>query len=159
MPLEPPDQQYLSAAEGFAALGMFEDANGELEKIDPFCRALPEVLAVRLAVYEGSKHWELAEVVAKKLFAQDPGNPHWAISLAYATRRLGSLERAQAILLEAMKRHPKEPIIPYNLACYACQTGELARARDYLSVAFTLQPECRVMALDDRDLQPLWAEL
>ena len=53
MPLEPPDQQYWQAAVGYVELGMFAEADLELDKIDPFCRALPEVLAVRLAIYRG----------------------------------------------------------------------------------------------------------
>ncbi len=55
MPLEPPDQQYCQAAVGYVELGMFVEADSELDKIDPFCRALPEVLAVRLAIYRGLK--------------------------------------------------------------------------------------------------------
>jgi hypothetical protein len=39
MPLEPPDQQRWQAAVGFVELQMFQDANDELEKIDPFNRA------------------------------------------------------------------------------------------------------------------------
>ena len=48
MPLEAPDHQYRRAAVGYVELGMFQDANDQLEKIDPFNRAAPEVLAVRL---------------------------------------------------------------------------------------------------------------
>lgn len=43
MPLENPDQHHLRAAHGFIELGMFEEANAELEEIDPFCRHLPPV--------------------------------------------------------------------------------------------------------------------
>jgi hypothetical protein len=53
MPLEPPDQQYWKAAVGYVELSMFEQANDELAKIDPFNRATPEVLAVRVAIYHG----------------------------------------------------------------------------------------------------------
>ena len=45
MPLEPPDQQHWKAAVGYVELGMFQEANLELEKIDPFCRAAPEVFS------------------------------------------------------------------------------------------------------------------
>jgi hypothetical protein len=55
MALEPPEQQHWQAAVGYVELGMFADADSELDKIDPFCRALPEVLAVRLAIYRGLK--------------------------------------------------------------------------------------------------------
>ena len=41
MPLEPPEQQYCQAAVGYVELGMFQDANDQLEKIDPFNRAAP----------------------------------------------------------------------------------------------------------------------
>jgi hypothetical protein len=50
MPLEKPDQQHLRAAHGYIALDMFEEANAELEKIDPFCRASTRA---RAAIYHG----------------------------------------------------------------------------------------------------------
>ena len=67
MPLEPPDQQHWQAAVGYVELGMFQDANDQLEKIDPFNRAAPEVLAVRLSVYRGLKKWKLMQQIAKRL--------------------------------------------------------------------------------------------
>ena len=85
MPLEPPDQQYWQAAIGYVELGMFQDANDQLEKIDPFNRAAPEVLAVRLAIYRGLKKWELMQQIAKRLKEFQPDNVQWTISLAYAT--------------------------------------------------------------------------
>jgi hypothetical protein len=68
MPLEPPDRQHSEAALGYCELGMFEDANAELEEIDPLNRATPEVLAVRVAIYHGLKKWDALQVVA----AQSP---------------------------------------------------------------------------------------
>ena len=44
MPLEGPDQLHLRAAHGYIELGLFEEANAELEEIDPFYRHLPDVL-------------------------------------------------------------------------------------------------------------------
>jgi len=48
MPLESPDQLHLRVTAGYIELGMFEDANAELEEIDPFCRHLPQVLVARV---------------------------------------------------------------------------------------------------------------
>jgi hypothetical protein len=45
MPLEPPDQKHWKAASGYVQLGMYLEADAQL---DQFCRAAPEVLAVRL---------------------------------------------------------------------------------------------------------------
>lgn len=72
MPLEPPDQQYRQAAVGYVELGMFADADSELDKIDPFCRALPEVLAARIAIYRGLEKWELMQEIAKRLKHFEP---------------------------------------------------------------------------------------
>ena len=156
MPLEPSDQRHLEAARGYIALGMHSDANEELEQIDATCRQLPEVLSVRLAVYQTAKNWELAVVVAKQLAAYDPRNPHWPLALSYATRRTESLDAAKLILLEAAAKHPDEPIIQYNLARYECQLGNLDAAKDHLKRATKLQPQCAAMALNDPDLEPLW---
>jgi lipopolysaccharide biosynthesis regulator YciM len=84
MPLEAPDQQYWRAAVGYVELGMFQDANDQLENIDPFNRAAPELLAVRIAVYQGLKKWELMREVAKRLAEFQPNDVQWTISLAYA---------------------------------------------------------------------------
>jgi lipopolysaccharide biosynthesis regulator YciM len=91
MPLELPDQQHWRAAVGYVELGMFQDANEQLEKIDPFNRAAPEVLAVRLAIYHGLKKWELMQEIAKRLVEFQPDDLQWTISLAYATRRADSI--------------------------------------------------------------------
>lgn len=65
MPLENPDQQHVRSAHGYIALGMFEDANAELEEIDPFCRHLPEVLTARVIIYRELKKWDLMVAVRR----------------------------------------------------------------------------------------------
>src|SRR5262245_44567543 len=132
MPLEAPDHQYWRAAVGYVELGMFHEANDQLENIDPFNRAAPEVLAVRIAVYHGLKKWELMQQVAKRVAEYQPDDVQWTISLAYATRRADSIQAAKKILLNAEPKFPKDPNIKYNLACYFCQTGDIKTAKTYL---------------------------
>lgn len=153
------DLNHLRAAAGYTELGMYLDADAEIEQITPELRHEPEVLAARVAIYTGLKKWELLQTVAARLAAHDPNEAQWSISLAYATRRARSIEAAKAILLEAVERHPTEPMLHYNLACYECQLGDLEVAKARLAHAFKLQPQCRLMALDDEDLEPLWAAL
>jgi lipopolysaccharide biosynthesis regulator YciM len=121
MPLEPPDHQHWRAAVGYVELGMFQEANDQLENVDPFNRVAPEVLAVRLAIYQGLKKWELMQQIANRLAEFQPDDIPWTISLAYATRRADSIQAAKEILLNAEPKFPKEAIIKYNLACYFCQ--------------------------------------
>ena len=60
-----------------------------------------------------------------------------------------------------MERFPKVPTIPYNLACYACQLGNLEEARQWLAKAIKIRSteEIKQMALADPDLQPMWDEI
>jgi tetratricopeptide (TPR) repeat protein len=159
MPLEPPDKQFFEVACGYTELAMYLDADSELEKIDPFNRAVPEVLALRIEIYRGLEKWELMAELAKRLTECEPDNPEWSVSLAYATRRAISIEAAKEILLNAERKFPKEAIIKYNLACYFCQTGDIAKAKDYLQKAFKIDSNWRLQALDDEDLKPLWDSL
>jgi hypothetical protein len=95
VPLEPPDQQHWLAAAGYAELRMFLEADTELDKIDPFNRAAPQVLAIRLAIYHGLKKWELMQEIAKRLSEFQPDDIQWTISLAYATPRADSIHAAK----------------------------------------------------------------
>ena len=56
---------------------------------------------------------------------------------------------------------PAEPIIAYNLSCYACQMQQLDIARHWLNraVAAGQKEAIKKMALADADLQPLWTEI
>jgi tetratricopeptide (TPR) repeat protein len=159
MPLEPPDQQHWQAAVGYVELGMFQEANDQLENIDPFNRAAPEVLAVRMAVYHGLKKWQLMQQVAKRLAEFQPNDIQWTISWAYATRRADSIQAAKEILSNAEPKFPKEEIIKYNLACYCCQLGEIENDKNYLKKAFEIDSSLRLQALDDEDLRPIWDSL
>jgi len=138
---------------------MFLEADKELDKIDPFNRAAPEVLALRIAIYRGLEKWELMQEIAKRLAEFQPDDIQWTISLAYATRRANSIQAAKEVLLNAEPKFPKEPAIKYNLACYFCQTGNIQNARNYLKKAFELDPHCRMAALEDEDFKPLWNSL
>ena len=159
MPLEQPDRQHCQAAAGYVELGMFLEANTELDKIDPFNRAAPEVLALRIEIYRGLAKWELMQAIAKRLAEFQPDDIQWTISLAYATRRVESIGAAKEILLNAEPKFPKEAAIKYNLACYFCQTGDIKTAKNYLKKAFEIDLSLRMAALEDEDLKPLWDSL
>jgi hypothetical protein len=57
-------------------------------------------------------------------------------------------------------KFPDHPTIAYNLACYACQLGNIPRAREFLARAIDLGAPAatKLMALNDPDLRPLWTE-
>ena len=159
MPLEQPDLQHCQAAAGYVELSMFLEANTELDKIDPFNRAAPEVLALRIAIYRGLEKWELMQEIAKRLADFQPDDIQWTISFAYATRRADSIPAAKEVLLNAESKFPKEAAIKYNLACYFCQMGEIQNAKNQLRKAFEIDLNWRMAALEDEDLKLLWESL
>jgi tetratricopeptide (TPR) repeat protein len=159
MPLEPDQQLHLTVAQGFVELRMFLDADAAMDDIDPFCMRLPEVLAVRLQIYEALKRWEPMQVVAKMLVEYEPENVEWWISWACATRGAESVEAARLILVNAVKQDLNDAAIHYDLARYECKLGNLEGAKDRLKRCFGLDPDCRLKALGDQDLEALWLSL
>lgn len=154
-----PFEHHIQVAQGYVELGMFLDANAEIETIEAELRNQPEVLAVRREIYTGLKRWERMRIVAKSLTNHDPDEAQWSISLAYATRRAESIDATKVILLEAVERHPKAPMLHYNLACYECQLGDVEVAKTRLQHAFKLEPRLRLIAMEDEDLEAVWASL
>ena len=157
----PADQHHLRAAEGWLELGDWRSANDELESITPALRAHPDVLAMRWNVYSEGKQWELALVVAEALCDLAPHDLNALIHRSYALHELKRTAEAEVLLLPALERFPDEPTIPYNLACYACVLGRVEEARRLLERAIEVSgehgDEVKLQALDDPDLQRLWA--
>jgi predicted Zn-dependent protease len=159
--LEPHECHYLSAAEGWIELGCPAEAAAELAHI-PAARAVhPEVLRVRYQLQAAVRDWRLAADTAQQLRERAPGRSFGWIQLAYALHELKKTREAYDVLLPALKRFPREYIIPYNLACYSCQLDRLPEARSWLRAAVALAgiKAIRKLADEDPDLKPLQGEL
>ena len=161
--LEPPDTHYFSAAVGWLELGNLAEARAELAQISPAQQEHPDVLEVRWLVSAEQKHWEEGLQIAQALLRRAPKRSSGWLHQAYALRRVpdGSVQKAWEALLPAFDKFPKEPTIPFNLSCYACQLRQLDAARDWLkrAVAVGGKEKIKRMALKDSDLEPLWDEI
>ena len=157
-PFELRDQRHLEAAQGWFELGNCIEATDELDQITPEMRGHPSVLEVRYHIYAAAKKWEYAAEIAKAIAEFAPESPFGFIQRAYALHELKSTQEAWNVLLPVVEKFPKEHVIRYNLACYACQLGNLQAARDWLQKAIDLAGtnEVKLMALNDPDLEPLW---
>ena len=138
---------------------MLQEAKVEVESINPFCRRLPKVLAVRLAIYRRLAEWDLMAGVARKLVEWNAHEATHFVDLAYATRRARSLVLAQAILVHASHLHPEDALIQFNLACFKSQLGNLSEATAHLTRAAARDKKFILLALCDPDLKPLWTAL
>jgi predicted Zn-dependent protease len=160
-PLEPHDQHYLLAAQGWLELGNHLEANEELEQITAEHRAHPAVLEVRWQIYAKAKKWEGALDIASALAQMVPEHSLGWVHRSYCLHELKRTEEARDNLLRVVDKFPGDPIMRYNLACYECQLGRLEQAKNWLEKAFSLGDarKIKLMALEDLDLAPLWNKI
>ena len=138
---------------------MYQDAYTELEELPAHEKTAREVLELKVEILHKLESWNLAREVSKFLSDTSPENSQYVIWKAYATRRISGIREAEKVLLGAIVAHENDPIIHYNLACYAAQLGRLSDAGERLEQAIGLDPGVKLMALDDPDLEPLWSQL
>ena len=153
----------MNAAIGWLGLGCADDAQNELAQISQPNRNHPEVLEVSWTIFAHKKCWKDALVIAGAELMAKPDNCSGWLHRAYALRRVtdGGLPQAWEALLPAAEKFPEEPVIAYNLSCYACQLQQLDQARIWLkrAIAAGQKDNIKKMALADDDLKPLWAEI
>jgi len=162
-PLKPPESFFVSAAEGWLELGNVSEAEAELAQVSKELGQHPDVLEVRWAIAAHGEQWEEGLELARELVQVAPKRPSGWLHQAYALRRVqgGGLQEAWDALLPAVERFKREPIIFYNLSCYACQMGDLETARSWLRRAILAGGKERMLRLarSDTDLESLWPEL
>jgi tetratricopeptide (TPR) repeat protein len=163
--LEPPDNHFLDAATGWLMLGNAVESWREFEQIRPEARNHPAAVEFLWHYFAHEKRWLEAADVAGMLVAACPDEPSAWIHRSFALHELRRTQEAFDLLLPAAKRFPKETTVPYNLACYTCQLGDLPTARRWFQRVLTLAKSLAEKlhrlraALDDADLEPLWPEL
>ena len=132
-----PDSHHLNAAVGWLGLGCARDARVELDLISAAQQKHPDVLDARWTLCVHEKNWAEALEIARAELAASPDDcPGW-LHQAYALRRApgGGLPQAWDALLPAAGKFPREPVIAFNLSCYACQMQQLEAARQWLQRA------------------------
>lgn len=162
-PLEPPDIHHLSAAIGWLELGNLVEAEADLNRVSAQRQCHPDVLEARWLILAQTRRWEAALEIARSLLKLAPNRSSGWLHHAYSLRRAvkDGLQLAWDALLPAYGKFPREPTIPYNLSCYACQLRKLDEARTWLRRALKIGDKDRLkkMALEDADLEPLWEEI
>jgi tetratricopeptide (TPR) repeat protein len=130
-PLAEPDTHYLRSAQGWLELGNFVEANEELEKIAAPFRAHPDVLDVKFEIHARADKWDMAAEIGRSLVRIRP-------------------DKAEPMF-------PKVWTIPYNLACYCAQLGQLNECQEWFKRAMSIDENTvRRTAIDDPDMKPLW---
>lgn len=161
--LEPPDSHFYSAAQGWIELGLPAEAENELLRISPENQAQPCILDLRWDLAARNEDWPKGLAISQQLLDSAPDQVTGWLHRSYSLRRLpaGGLQAAWDALWPARGKFPGEPIVHFNLACYAAQLGRLDEAWDLFQDALKAgEPKIiRQMALHDPDLEPLWERI
>lgn len=156
---QPREFRILRAAEGYIELGMYEEADAELNRIEPLRSLTSSVLALKLCIYAGQAKWKPMEMVAKKLTERDPTDVQWPIWRAYAISKRQGFGHAKSVLTQALRDHPDDPRLHYTMGCYESRLHHFTTAKRHLARAIQLDSRLKLVALHDEELEPLWPEI
>lgn len=142
-------------------LGVMHEARRELRQVQPENRRHPDVLKVRWRIYAAAHKWRACLSVAQFLVLEEPDNPFGWVHRSFALHETRRTREAFEWLLPAVQMFKQDFIIPYNLACYACQLGDLSETWVWYRRAYDLADADMVqaMALEDKDLQAIWDKI
>ncbi|NBV23003.1 MAG: tetratricopeptide repeat protein [Proteobacteria bacterium] len=149
-----PDKHLVSAALGWLELKLPGEARAELQQVAPANLNHPEVLEVWWRIHAAEQHWDEALRVAELELIAAPERMSGWVDRSYSLHELRRTQEAREALLPAVKKFPEASLIPYNLACYACQLGNTGEARQWLmkAIARGEKDEIKNLAVNDPDL-------
>ena len=84
-----------------------------------------------------------------------PGDKRVALALGWCYKRTNRLAQAIDSLERALREHPYESLLHYNLACYWSLAGNGPKALDALSTALDLDPDLRSLIAEEQDFDQL----
>lgn len=140
-------------AEGYFELDLPEEALFELDETFSPTDRNPVMLQLRADLLTTLARWHEAADICLLMIELDPANSFWWIQGAYSVRRARSIVDAEIILREALVHHPRNVLVVYNLACYACVQERFDEAISLYGRAIALDEKTVFeMSLRDPDL-------
>jgi predicted Zn-dependent protease len=159
--LTSPDNHHLNAVMGWLELGNTDEARAELQRISPANRDHPYILEAEWRIHAEAKNWPQALAAARKLIEVAPDSPSGWINQSFSLHEMKRTQEAWNQLCPVAEKFSSVSTIAYNLACYACQLGNLTDAREWLRKAIGIRgkEDIKQLAQADPDLRPLWEEI
>ena len=144
---------------GYLELGLYDDANEELESLPNELKTRPQVLLARLDLLMTLKKWEESVLLGQSLYGIWPKHFDFWFRTAFCLHEMKRTIEARQTLLNAPVPIRDIALYSYNMACYEAQLGDVKQAKELLKVACEKEPNFRQQALDDPDLKPVWASI
>ena len=152
-------EQQIRAAEGYAELGMYNEALSELDQLPPSDQERLESLRMRIQVILQIRDWKTGLKLSLRTANLFPKESYGFIHAAFCLHEMGQTKQAKEILLSGPPSLLEEPIYYYNLGCYEAVLGNVDQAKAYLRASFRLNKGFREIARQDPDLAPIRDEL
>ncbi|MFL6584584.1 MAG: TPR end-of-group domain-containing protein [Chthoniobacterales bacterium] len=146
---------HVSAACGYAELGMMRECVAELNAIEPRLQNRPEVLHLRLNCLMQKKRWAQALRVSQNLCRVAPDSSTGFLHAGFCLHQLGKTAEAKKLLVRGPVALLKEPIYYYNMGCYDALLGNVRDAKVNLQISFRMDGSFREIAKKDPDLRTL----
>ena len=142
-------------------LGNTGEAEKELKLLRPDLRDRPDVMDLAWEIHARNKAWPKALRAASQIAKRTPESANGWIKTAFTLHELKRTQKAWDTLQKIRPRFPEIGLIPYNLACYACQLGKRVEVLEMLvrAVAIDDKRSIREQALNDPDLAPMKSEI
>jgi len=148
-------EDYLQPFAGYIELGMYAEAEHELENIPDEMKAHPMVLLARLELLVATEQWDEGVIFGQTLCGLVPEELEFWFKTAFCLHELKRTAEARETLLSAPAPIRKTALFHYNLACYETQSGNLSEGRRLLNKSFEIDKRFREEARNDPDLKPL----
>jgi tetratricopeptide (TPR) repeat protein len=84
-----------------------------------------------------------------------PGDPRVALALGWCYKRTNRLAQAIDSLSRALREHPDQALLHYNLACYWSIAGNAPNALNELATALKLDSDLRSLVAREADFDRL----
>ena len=157
--LEMTFEQKVRVAEGYAELGMLQDALAQLDELEAEQQDRLEILRMRVEIILRKRDWHEGLQLCLRMCRVHPDESSGYIHAAFCLHELGKTLEAKQTLLDGPAGLLDEPVYYYNLACYETVLGNLPQAKVYLRASFRLDKSFRELAKCDPDLQRIRDEL
>ena len=152
-----PDQigKRLDEAEGYLMLDLPRRALEILEGRQDWMSMQFEASLFKGEALSGLNRYRDALRPLEVAAALRPGDLRVALALGWCFKRTNRLAQAIDSLERALKEHPDEALLHYNLACYWSLAANGSKALDELSTALDLDPNLRTLITNESDFAGL----
>jgi tetratricopeptide (TPR) repeat protein len=148
-------RKQLDEAEGYLMLDLPRRSLEILESRADWSEMQFEANVLKGEALQSLKHYREALRPLEIAAALRPSDARVALALGWCYKRTNRLAQAIDSLDRALREHPDQPLLHYNLACYWSLAGNRAKALQELSLALDLDPDLRSLIAGESDFDDL----